>query len=109
VATTTVSLNNRTDSFPEQVGVITGEDIAVERQPILHVTIEKESGSRTFTVPITLEAGLSGQPEPQTLTVTLKGPIPSLAALKPSDITVTLIGSGTGKGQSLVPQIRISG
>ena len=109
VATTTVSLNNRFGTFDEQVSVITGEDVEVQTRPTLHVTIEEDFGSRSFTVPVGVEAGAGGQAEPQAVTVTLKGPVPALAAIRPSDITATVVPSGTANRQTLAPQIQISG
>lgn len=110
VTTTTVSLNNRTGSFAEKVDVdVAGDGIEVQAQPVLHVTIEEDFGSKAFTIPIEIESGAGGEADPQSLTVTLKGPIPLLAAFKPSDIKATIVPSGPSPRQSLAPQIDLLG
>lgn len=108
VATTTVSLNNRTESFSRPVEVdVTGSDIAVEGSVVLHVRIEEDYGTKEFTVPIS-QSG-DGQVEPGTVTVTLRGPFPALNQIRPSDITAIVQPQGESRRQSLAPQIEVSG
>lgn len=110
VTTTTVSLNNRYGSFAEPVDIdITGTDVLVRDRPILHVTIQEDIGTRTFTVPITVQGSDGGQVEPQSVMVTLKGPVPALNSLAPTDVAATIAPSGGAARQNIVPQIQISG
>jgi YbbR domain-containing protein len=110
VTTTTVSLNNRFGSFSEQVDVdVTGADVVVRDRPMLHVTVEEDVGSRTFTVPVVIDTDLGGTTDPQTVEVTLKGPLPALNALKPSEISATVDPTAASGGRGVVPQIRLTG
>jgi hypothetical protein len=109
VPTTTVSLSNRTESFSEPVNLVVGEDIAVDRQPTLHVTIEANSSTRSFVVPVTLEPNLNGESDPQAVMVTLRGPVPALSAIRVEDITATVGGAAAGRGESVAPIIHVGG
>jgi YbbR domain-containing protein len=110
VTTTTVSLNNRSESFSEDVDVdVTGTEVVVLERPKLHVTIEEDVGSRTFTVPVVVDSDLGGVADPQTVEVTLKGPLPALDALKPSEISATVDPSLAVGSRGVVPQIRLTG
>lgn len=108
VSTTTVSLNNRTESFERPVEIdITGADITVEDSVVIHVQIEEDYGTREFTVPVTASGG--GQVEPASVTVRLRGPFPALNQIRPSDIAAVAVPSGDAARQTLAPQIQVTG
>ena len=110
VTTTTVSLNNRFASFSERVDIdMTGTDVMVSEPPTLHVTIEEDQGTRTLTVPVTIEGEGAGTADPQEVAVTLRGPVPALNALKPGEVSAAVAASSAASGRAIVPQIRITG
>jgi YbbR domain-containing protein len=108
VTTTTVSLNNQTKTFHEDVDVIATDNVFVPTRPTVHVTIEENVGTKSFTVPVAVEGGAGGEPESQTVTVTLKGPLSVLGAIKPTDITATIAPVGSAARQSLAPKIDVA-
>lgn len=109
VPTTTISLANRTESFQETVNLVVGDDISATEQPTFRVEIEADAGTRSFVVPVTIEPGLNGQPDQETVMVTLRGPVPALAAVKVEDITASVGGAAAGRGDAVAPTIHVGG
>ena len=106
-----MSLNGRVAPFTETVDVdVTEPEIFVKERLVLHVQIEEDTGTQTFTVPVTTAAGaVAGVIEPSVVTVRLKGPVPLLRSLSAADITATISPDGVQPRVTLEPHVAVDG
>jgi hypothetical protein len=111
LTTTTVSLNGRVAPFTETVDVdVTEPEIFVKERLVLHVQVEEDTGTQTFTVPVTTAPGaVAGVIEPSVVIVRLKGPLPLLRQLSAADISATISPDGVQPRLTLEPHVVVDG